>query len=742
MTPDSEARLDSSDVLAIFLASAAVMLFQIGLTRILSVVAWYHFAFLAISVVMLGIGVPGVWLAYAKRPERHLGWLLLASGVCIPVSVALIVKFGAVLVVESVGYIVAFILPATISLGAVICLVLMKAEGPAITRVYAADLVGAGLAAILLVPLMHQFPTPELAASAGLLPLFALCFKRDVLRPLALVVGLALVGTLWQGDLYQVTHSKRYDEKFVQPIYENWSPTARITVFDERGYRQMGHSPGFSWGRGSRAPLNQALRHYWLDQDGGAGTPITEFTGDLAPLSNLLYDVTTVGYQLRPPASVAIIGAGGGRDILSALVAGASDIDAVELNPHIITAVSEDFRELSGDVYHRPGVNAIASEGRSFLTHTDKRFDLIQISLIDSWAATAAGAFALAENNLYTVEAFELYLDKLTEGGILSTSRWLPELPRLVLLARESLVMSGVEDPTEHMVVVVAELAGTLLVSRTPFGSEDLQRLDGIDADRGFDRLYPPRAGDVDAAPFLVATAENSLSWMEELGLYTKAPTDDSPYFFHVVSPFGSSEVIEGTARSVTTRDINLGSTVVLKQAMWTVTILAILLFLLPFVFRTRESRNRERIGDLALASVYFAAIGSGFMLFENVLVQRFVLYLGHPSYATTVVIATLLIGMGIGASGAHRVGVRGLQRVGLLAPLALCGLAFGLPLLFATTLGWPHAVRIAVSCAVLLPMGGLLGLFFPLGMLRFGDTSKPWFWAINGVFGVVASVL
>jgi hypothetical protein len=620
-------------------------------------------------------------------------------------------------------------------------LVLVKASGEAVTRAYAADLIGAGLAAVLVVPLMHAIPTPQLAAGAGLLPLVPLVLRRDAYRWAALAAGAVIALTLLQGDLYRVTRSKLYDESLVRPIYEHWSPTARITVFDERGFRQLGHKPGdFGWGEGTRAP-KQRLRQYWLEQDGSAGTPIIEFTGDLTPIETLLYDVTTAGYQLRPPQSVAIIGAGGGRDILSALVAGATDIDAVELNPHTIEVVSRKFGHLSGDVYHAQGVNAVASEGRSHLTHSERSFDLIQISLIDSWAASTAGAFALAENNLYTVEAFQLYLEKLSGEGMISTSRWVSELPRLILLARASLSAFGVADPTAHMAVVVAESVGTLLVSKRPFDGADLARLDEVAAERGFQRLYPPVPG---RAPnrFLADTAEDSLEWMEELGLNTRPPTDDSPYFFHLVSPFGSSELLAGDTRSITSRNVNLGSTVVLQQAMWGVSGLAIALFLFPFVARSRERRLREPALRLAQASLYFAAIGAGFMLIENSLVQRFVLYLGHPSYATTVVIATLLVGMGMGSNIAARVGVAGLQRLGFLAALFVCALAWGLPGLFSATLGWSLAIRVALSCVLLAPLGLLLGLFFPLGMLRFGDASKPWYWAINGAFGVVASVL
>ncbi|MBW2295788.1 MAG: hypothetical protein JRG94_26375 [Deltaproteobacteria bacterium] len=403
MTSSSSEQPDRRDYWSIFLVSCAVMLYQITLTRVLSVVVWYHFAFLTISLVMLGLGAPGVWFALARKPLRYLPALLLASGIAVPVSVMLVVKFGTEVLINNALGIAFFVLPATLSLGGVVCLLLMKASGAAITRMYGVDLLGAGLGAAVVIPLMHIIPTPLLAAGVGFLPLVALALYPGVMRRASVLCILLLTGTLVQGDGFQITRSKEYDEKIVRPVYEDWSPIARITIFDESFHVLAAQKSGFSWGRGSKFPEGERFRQYWLEQDGSAGTPISEFSGDLSRVRHLLYDVTTVGYQLRPPRSVAIIGAGGGRDILSALLAGATDIDAVELNSHTIDAVSNRFGDFTGDIYHVPGVTAVASDGRSHLSHTDKTFDLIQISLIDSWAASAAGAFALAENSLYTV---------------------------------------------------------------------------------------------------------------------------------------------------------------------------------------------------------------------------------------------------------------------------------------------------------------------------------------------------
>ena len=749
-TSESELRAPARrDYITIFLLSCSLLIFQIALTRVLSVVVWYHFAFLTISMVMLGLGAPGVWFALMRRPLRLLPACLLASGITVPLATILIIKNGTTLLASgSAIWIILCVLPAMLSLGSAICLLLMKATGAHIQRMYGIDLIGACLGAVVIVPLLHWVPTPELAACCGLLPLLAALQYGPIWRACGAALAIALVVVMTTTPLLKLTHCKVYDEALMKPVFEKWTPTARLTIFDESFWLlQSEHKTGFSWGRGSKYPSDQstAMLQYWLEQDGSAGTPITKFDGDLSKTGHLDYDITTLGYQLRPPERVVVIGGGGGRDILSALRAGAADIEAVELNRHTIAAVSETFGNISGDIYHRPGVTAFANEGRSHLTHSEGKYDFIQISLIDSWAASAAGAFALAESNLYTSEAYQLYFDRLNEGGILSTSRWLGELPRLLLLGRSALEQAGFASPEKHVLMASAGSVATVLISKTPFAAEDIARLTDICEQRGFDVQYPTQPGKAaNAAAIDLIEGRNQV--LADHGLNVDPPTDDSPYFFHLISPFADASKFAGDAIQLTGVNLNLSSTLVLRQAMFLVSLLAVILFLLPFlryaVARRAVGQQPVRWGSLLQSSLFFATIGAGFMLLENMLLQHFVLYLGHPSYATTVIISSLLLGMGVGSMAAGRLGIAGLCRLGWLVPVAILLVVSALPTLFAATLGLPLALRITIACVILVPLGGALGTFFPLGMMRFGDTNKPWYWAINGVFGVVASVM
>lgn len=717
--------------------SGALILFQITMTRVLSVVVWYHFAFLTLSVVMLGIGAPGVWFSLARRPRRFLEPLLLAAGAAVPLSVFLLVRYGAVLGEGAVLLVIASLLPPMLAMGGALCILLIQAPGASITRMYGMDLAGAALAALAVVPLMTAVPTPQLAAASGLLPLAALALypRRGV--PAAVLVG-AVLALIVAGTPFQVQRSKAYDETTRNRLFEAWTPIARLTVFDETFPYAHGHPFGFTWGRGRNLPGDREVIQYWIEQDGSAGTPIPAFDGDPSHAGYLLYDVTAAGYQVRPPRTVAVIGAGGGRDVLSALQAGAADVDAVEINPRIVDIVSRRFADFSGDLYHAPGVHAVVAEGRSFLTRTDTRYDFIQISLIDSWAASAAGAYTLMENTLYTVEAFDLYLDRLHENGLLSVSRWMTEMPWLIGVARRALERRGA-DPSQHLMLVKGGRVGTLLGSPRPVTDGDRERLYATARTRGFEVLYPlsEYSGTVD--PMMARLVEAGLDTLGRMGASTEPARDDRPYFFNPVSPFSDIRGVYRRVLDATGINIQTKAVLVLRRTIVVVSGLALFLLLVfpGWILRRRTAPAAV----LGTGSLYFAAIGAGFMLLETVTVQRFVLYLGHPAYAFTAVLASLLVGMGAGSMGAGRFGLDRLRRWGPALPVVLAALSAALPLLFHATLSWPAAARLAVTGGLLLPVGAALGLYFPLGMIRFGDELKPWFWAVNGFFGVVAGV-
>lgn len=724
--------------LAIALVSAAVLLLQIAVTRILSVLLWYHFAFFSISIAMLGLGAPGVWLSLRRPRPGRLAEALLGAAVLVPVGIAMMLRAAHHFGDWAIVYCMLCLLPGVLCLGTAVCLLLLAAPGAAVTRMYGFDLLGACAGALLVVPLMSVAPTPHLAAAVGLLPLGAYA----VLRPgrswrVAAATAVVLLAVLVYGRPFQVQHTKQYEETgpLLTPIYVKWTPTARLAVFADFPW-----APGsaFQWGVGTHGEGQDAPRQYWLEQDASAGTAIVELRADGPKLDYLLYDVTSVGYQVRFPSRVAIVGPGGGRDILTARLSGASHIDAIELNQGIVDALRGPFASFSGGVYDLPGVQAIVGEGRSVLTRSGGGYDVIQISMIDSWAATAAGAYALSENNLYTIEAFRLFLDRLSDHGLVSTSRWMPgdrfgfELPRLVRLASAALEAHGAADARAHIAVVQGDLAATVLMSRQPWTPQDLDRLRQVCTTRGFLLHFPEPDTLPEPQRHVSRWLRPEAGQLAKHGLLLTPPTDDKPFFFQTLSPFSS--LAPQAARHL---GFNAQSVATLQRLMITMAVLTLLLFFTPFLL----TRWLRRSAGFWRGSLFFTAIGLAFMLVEIAWLQRFVLYLGHPSRATTAALACVLLGAGLGSMSAARVGLPRVQRWGWVVAAGTAGWNSALGPVFDATLGWGLLARVLCTALLLVPAGFAMGFFFPLGMVRFGDHHKAWFWALNGAASVLASV-
>jgi hypothetical protein len=498
-----------------------------------------------------------------------------------------------------------------------------------------------------------------------------------------------------------------------------------------------------------------------MDIDVNAGTVMTQFDGRFDNLEHLKYDVTNVGYYLRPNGKALVVGTGGGRDILSALSFGAQSVVGVELNKDIIATVNNRFGDFTGHLDRNPRVRFVNDEARSYVARGTDHFDFIQISLIDTWAATAAGAFVLSENSLYTTEAWHIFLTHLSERGVLSVSRWYfadqpGEVYRLATLAAASLRGIGVQNPREHIAIIRNMAArhqrgtpedsgaagvGTILVSRRPFSQEDIDLLERTSAALGFDVVLSPRST-LDPIFVRLTTTADLAAFAAAFPLNIAAPTDDSPFFFHMLR---LRDIFRWDSVGPTIGSQNTQAVFVLGGLLATVVLLTILCIFVPL----RLSSNRVPLGGNLSLLVFFAAIGLGFMLIETSQMQRLIIVLGHPTYALSVVLFSLLLSSGAGSYltqgvEASRIGRSGLRRLGtLLAVLLLFGILT--PVLVRSFEGASTWVRILVAVGALIPPGLLMGMAFPLGMkvaARRAPALTPWLWGANGAMSVVASVM
>jgi hypothetical protein len=801
MTPESQPlRAGSRTFAGLFLLTLATLTYQLLLTRIFSVTMYYHFAFVAISITMFGMSV-GALLVYLRadvftddRLRRHLtaGALGFAIASVASFLAHVWLPFRPELTVAGITSVIVtyaiLSIPFTFS-GVVVSLALTRFPAQ-VGTLYAVDLAGAALGCALLGPLLDVTDAPTaIIATAAVTAVAAVFFANDfaVLPPKgeshkggshptidsrgfhlqaegtrSLARFSAVVALLFATFAVVHTVAVRRDAAWLRlvwvkgkyeppPIVERWNPFSRIRVIGDpsREIRPSG------WGLSAALPPSLRTRELHLDIDSYAGTELTAYNGDPATIEHLKYDVTNMVHYLRPSSDVVVVGTGGGRDVLSALAFDQERVTGIEINPSILELVNVRFGDFTGHLDRDPRVRFVNDEARSHIARMREQADIIQISLIDTWAATSSGAFVLTENSLYTLEAWTSFLNHLSARGILSVSRWYyadrpGEVYRIAALAATTLMRMGITRPGDHFAIVrakpvdeggVPDGIGTILVGRQPLSASDLDTLERVASRLQFDVVQSPRTS-LDDTFAAIASGERLPQLLERYPLDISAPTDDSPFFFHMLRFRDIFNVSRWRDQGIVA--FNMKAVGVLGVLLTTVVGMTGACILLPLAL----SRNRAAMAGAAPHLLYFAAIGLGFMLIEISQLQRLTIFLGHPAYSLSVVLFSLLLSSGVGSLSTTRTRGSALAaaRTRVAVTVAVL-LAFGLitPTVTRQFETATTATRILLSIAMLLPPGFCMGMAFPLGMrvaLAQSPRLAPWLWGINGATSVCASVL
>ncbi|MGB7601224.1 MAG: hypothetical protein WBM24_13015 [Candidatus Sulfotelmatobacter sp.] len=737
------------------LTSFAALLLELALTRLFSVVLFYHFAFLAISIALLGLGAGGVFAYLCKPWLAQFSTRILAARLCLVNSVVVLLVLEIVLHVpvaltvtgENFLHLTALYLAAAVPffLTGLLFSVVFARETGRIPLLYGADLGGGALACLALVPLLNWVGGPNtiLFSSVALTvasAVWAASRRERRVAGFVLAAFLMLIAGNLSDRLIDVVYAKGIFRNPAWVEFARWNALSRVEV--DR------------WGHDKAIVIDADASTYIMnvEPEGVRGTPWEGI---------LMFRAPALANVLRPHGDFAIIGPGGGIDVLSALANGSPNVTGIEINPIIANTIMRGrYATYSKHLYQRPDVHLHVTDGRSYLRSTPQRFDVVQMTLVDTWASTAAGAFALSENNLYTVEAFREYFEHLKPEGMIAITRWEFRQPRealrVVAVAMDALHTLGVANPAQNFIVASQGplnedgIPVIVLAKKTAFTQQEEAAVQAHFAQ--YPKLVPIYLPSQSAAqlhnPFADLIASNDPYRFAQSYAYNVAPvTDNAPFFFFTLKP-GQILSTQGLRNGIDWK-VNLGVLVLLLVLV--ISLLAVAAFLiLPLALRTGRQPS--------LPLLYFVAVGMGYILVEIAFIQRFVLFLGHPTYALTVVIFLLMLSSGAGSLFSRRwlphTELAWMPLVLVVAAL-VANLVF-LPRGLVSWVGFGFGYRLVICGMLLIPLGFVMGMPFPTGLRALAaraipeaangatgaDNAVEWAWAMNAAASVLGSVL
>ena len=779
----------------LFSTSASVLTYEILLMRLFSIGQWHHFVYMVISMALLGYGAAGsiLFITFDRIRGQLETWLVCLAGataVSFPLAFSLSQRVGLdplQLVWQPAEWwsmLLTYLLMAIpfVLAGAIVGIVL-TASGEQAHRMYAVDLMGAGCGVLVIVPALFLSPPRTLLLGSGCLVLAGTlcgCLTWGGRHKAGGRLRFAAFTTLIAASLLTLSYIKlpptpRIHETKALPMTLSF-PDARIEtttmgpmgMVQVVGSRLIRHAPGLSLNfglddMGANLPEQKAI---FLDADGLS--PIARFSGNLEELAYLDFTTTALPYHVRHPAGVLVIGSGGGSDVLLGLKHGARDIVALEANKQIAGLLLGPYAEFSGHLYSLPEVRLQTREARQFLHTTNAKFDLINISLLDSPVTSAGGLHSATESFLYTTEAFQLYLSRLKDSGILSITRWLKLPPRdslriiaTALDALRKMRLGGA--PEAHLLFIRSWKTATILVSKSPFSPEEIDRALKFCDDRSFDPAYYAgmplaRANryDILASPHyfngaVALTGPDAPFFLDNYVFDVSAISDDRPYFSHFFR-WDKAPALFKQLRREWLPMIELGYVFILATLVQAVLAGGVLI-LLPLVIHrwlNRPSRNAGQSLDfmtMLQTLLYFGVVGMAFMFLEMALLPKYTLLLAHPVYSAAVVLSTLLVFAGVGSISVRRFQDRGIRFLWISVGVIFLWVGFHTVIgdhLFSLAMGWPFWGRLGLAVLFISVLAFFLGWPFPSGlrvMARKFPGLLPWAWGTNGCASVIGAV-
>ncbi|HET6779580.1 MAG TPA: hypothetical protein VFH09_00295, partial [Nitrososphaera sp.] len=609
-----------------------------------------------------------------------------------------------------------------------------SAFGSVAGRLYAADLVGASVGALLVVLFLVLAGGEGATLIVGLIAaigstIFSSIAKKTrklVVSLIFVAFAISLILLNYATHIFAIPTDPTAQKDL--PIYLREHPGSKIVKTQWNSFSRIDVVEG---GNASEGLIAKVFI------DGGAGTNIISWDGSTESRQELSTWMQYLPFKMMQDPKVLVIGSGGGRDVVASLVSGSKDVTSVEINPIIYETV-KSYEDRAGNVYSHEYVRSHVDEGRSFITRSSEKYDIIYVPFVDTWASVSSGGLSVSENFLYTVEGFQQYYDHLTERGKIVTVRWLIDAPRFISTYAKLLEQNGVphDQLHKHLIMVTSDSytqdpSVTMVVfSKSPFSDDDIRFFSESFSQYDYKPILIP--GQVMREPY-TAFLNGEIQREEFYDLFdTKVypVTDDNPYFLSFEKPLPYA----------------------VEALLYAGIGIAAIFLLIPFAWirRGREGAGARHQSELTIATVipFFAAIGMGFILIELALLQKLILLLGNPTMTFAILLFTLLISSGSGSLVSSRIAKNSMKNlVFVIAGIAALGISYVvfLPPIIYSTIAEPFQVKAAVSVAVLVPIGFLMGMPLPTGM-RLLKAHRPeyipWMWAINGAFSVLGAVL
>jgi hypothetical protein len=721
----------------IFLIALSGLVLEVSITRIFSAAIWYHFAFVAVSVALVGLGASG--LVVQHRVKKLKGkWaenltIYSAWGIAIFIPITLFVMHA---LASQVIYLPLFMILFSVPffLVGIIISAAFNAFASVAGRLYAADLIGASVGALLVVLFLVLTGGEGATLIVGLIAAIggtifsriAKNTKKTVVSLMFVAFALSLIFLNHATQIFAIPTDPTAQKDL--PIYLREHPGSKIVKTEWNSFSRIDVVEGGAGGEGLVAKVFI---------DGGAGTNIISWDGKTESRQELSTWMQYLPFKMMQDPKVLVIGSGGGRDVVASLVSGSKDVTSVEINPIIYETV-KSYGDRAGNVYSHEYVRSYVDEGRSFITRSSEKYDIVYVPFVDTWASVSSGGLSVSENFLYTLQGFQQYYDHLTDTGKIVTVRWLIDAPRFISTYAKLLEQNGIpQDQLDRHLIMVTSDSYTqdpsvtmVIFSKSPFTDEEIRFFSQSFSQYGYKPILVP--GQIMREPYS-ALLNGQINLDQFYNMFeTKVypVTDDNPYFLSFEKPLpGVVEVL---------LYVSVG-------------IVAIFL-LVPFAWmkRRREEEVGTKRSEIGIATMipYFAALGMGFILIELALLQKLILLMGNPTMTFALLLFTLLISSGAGSLLSARIAKNNMKNlvfiIGGIAGLGILYFLF-LPPIIYSTIAEPIEAKAAVSIAILAPIGFLMGMPLPTGM-RLLKVHRPdyipWMWAVNGAFSVLGAVL